>query len=443
MRKILIELRSSLWFVPSLLVLSCLVLALAMVQVDVAFADRLQPGGWLSFLKAGAAGARAMLESIASSMITIAGLAFSITIVTLSLASSQYTPRILRNFMRDRANQTVLGVFLGIYVYCLIVLRSITDGHDGSNFVPIVAVSVGLLLALVGIGFLIFFIHHIAASIQASSILDAITRETIVAVDRLFPQEIGEPAENVPAVVEGNEPTAWHAVPAPATGYIQSVEGETLFAFARERDLVVRLERAIGDFVSEGEAILSTSTELSPPENALAARLIVIGNFRTVDQDVDFGLRQIVDIALKALSPGINGTTTAVSCLNYMGAILSHLAQRPMASPYRAREGRVRIVAPAPRFGDFVAKALDEIRLCASNNVTIFLSMLELLARVARATDDPQRRAVLLLHAGLIATLADTSIPEPYDRARVNHLIRDVRDALGDHADLPLLSCGP
>ena len=140
-----------------------------LVQLDIAFAEPLRAQRWQPFLNAGAEGARGMLTAIASSMITVAGVAFSVTIVTLSLASTQYTPRILRNFMRDRANQYVLGVFVGIYAYCLIVLRTIR-GQDGAaeSFVPLLAVFFAVLLALLSIGCLIFFIHHVAASIQAS-----------------------------------------------------------------------------------------------------------------------------------------------------------------------------------------------------------------------------------------------------------------------------------
>lgn len=441
MRKLWIELRSSLWFVPAVLVLTAITLGFALVELDVIFADRLKPWGWMPFLKAGSAGARAMLEVIASSMITIAGLAFSITIVTLSLASTQYTPRILRNFMRDRANQTVLGVFVGIYAYCLIVLRTIRDGSEsGGGFVPLIAVSFGVLLALVGIGSLIFFIHHTAASIQASSILDAITKESLKTIDKLFPQDLGKPAENRSAAAAIVEEYEWHSVPARATGYIQSVDGDALWKFASHEDIVLRLECEIGEFVVQGEPMISSTRMLDEAAVNRLGALVVIGNFRTVDQDLSFGIRQIVDIALKALSPAVNGTTTAVACLEYLGAILSRLGQRPMPSPYRKGGDKLRVVVPAPKFSDYVAESLDEIRYCASNNVTIFLCMFSLLNRVARTTNDPARQAVLLKHACLIAELADVSIPVPYDRTRINVEIEGVRETLCAGEKLPVLS---
>ncbi len=150
LRKYWIELRSSLWFVPGLLVLAAVILAVGLVQLDIVFAHALAAKSWEPLLNAGSEGARGMLTAIASSMITVAGVAFSITIVTLSLASTQYTPRILRNFMRDRANQVVLGVFVAIYTYCLVVLRTIRGAaeKDGAGFVPLLAVAFGMFLAL-------------------------------------------------------------------------------------------------------------------------------------------------------------------------------------------------------------------------------------------------------------------------------------------------------
>lgn len=193
MRKLWIEVRSSLWFVPGLLVLTAIGLALGLVEVDLTFAQQLQAQRWQPLLNTGAEGARGMLTAIAGSMITVAGVVFSMTIVTLSLASTQYTPRILRNFMRDRANQIVLGIFVAIFAYCLIVLRTIRGGaeKDGAGFVPLLAVAFAMLLALLSIGCLIFFIHHVATSIQASSILSAIAQQTMRAIETLFPKELG------------------------------------------------------------------------------------------------------------------------------------------------------------------------------------------------------------------------------------------------------------
>ncbi|MDQ3622297.1 MAG: DUF2254 domain-containing protein [Verrucomicrobiota bacterium] len=441
MRKLWIQLRSSLWFIPTLLVLAAVVLAIGLIELDLALGDSLGWGKLRPFFGSSAEGARGMLTAIASSMITVAGVAFSVTIVTLSLASTQYTPRILRNFMRDRANQSVLGVFVGIHVYCLIVLRTIRAEQGGvPGFVPLLAVFCGILLALLSIGCLIFFIHHVAASIQASFILEVITRETLAAIDALYPRplEVATEPDNVAA-----EPRrgAWLPVAAPETGYIQNIDGEGLLAFAREHDLIVRMERGVGDFVVEDAPLISATRPLDAGAAAKARALFVIGDFRTVEQDAGFGIRQIVEIAMKALSPGVNDTSTAVSCLDYLSAILSRFAGRslePLAGDERAEQHRV--IAPAASFADYVAKSLDEIRLSASGNVSILLQMLCLIGRVASVTRDSQRTQVLIEHARIIAELADHSVRAPYDRGRINTELASVRDVLNAAEHLPLLT---
>ena len=241
------EMRSSFWFVPAVIVLGAVGLATVLIGVD-ATVDLPVVERWPLLFGAGAAGSRGLLTAVASSMITVAGVVFSITIVALSLTSSQYTSRVLRNFMRDRINQVVLGVFVGIFAYCLVVLRTIRGGDEGA-FVPSLAVLVGLILAFVGIGYLIYFIHHISRSIQASSIIAAAAQETIAAVDHLFPQGLGKDAdEDEDGDLAMSLPEqAWFAVPARKTGYIESINGDALLALARERRTVLRMERGIGE----------------------------------------------------------------------------------------------------------------------------------------------------------------------------------------------------
>ena len=186
------ELHSSFWFIPGLIVLVAVSLALGLVQIDDALLQRNGLyGRWPRLLGSGPGGARDLLGTVANSMIAVAGVVFSITIVALALASNQYTSRVLRNFMRDRINQSVLGVFVGIYAYCLVVLRTIRDTEE-VLFVPSVAVLVGLLLAFAGIAIFIYFIHHISLAIQAANILAEITEETLFAIDLQYPEDLGE-----------------------------------------------------------------------------------------------------------------------------------------------------------------------------------------------------------------------------------------------------------
>lgn len=433
------DLRASLWFVPGLMVAGSLVLAVALIEVD-GRVSREFLAEYPRLFGAGAEGSRGMLGAIAGSMITVAGVTFSITIVALSLASSQYTPRILRNFMSDRANQTVLGVFVGVFTYCLVVMRTVR-GSDEGTFVPSLSVAFAVVLAVVAIGFLIFFIHHTAASIQASSIIASAARETTAAIDRLFPDEMGRGADETAAETEEEELTAgaWQEVASDSTGYVQSVDDETLVGLATERETVVRMECDVGDFVVEGGPLASLALD-SPPDRETAARLagaFTISRFRTVEQDAAFGVRQIVDIALKALSPGINDTTTAVTCVDYLSAICARVAGRRAPGARRYHAGRLRVVARGATFEGLLDEAFDQIRESAEGNAAVILRLLRALGVVARRTANKHRLDHVAEHARRVRSLADRSIESEHDRARIKEAAAELEATLGSRGKRP------
>jgi uncharacterized membrane protein len=426
------EIRSSFWFVPAVIVLGAVGLATTLIAIDVTvelpFVDK-----WPLLFGSGTAGARGLLTTVAGSMITVAGVVFSITIVALALTSSQYTSRVLRNFMRDRINQGVLGVFVGIFAYCLVVLRVIRGGDEGT-FLPALAVQAGLILAFVGIAFLIFFIHHISVSIQASNIVAEVTRETIAAVDQLFPQQLSEYSDEdtdkdlVPFLTK----QVWSACPARETGYIESIDTDALLVLARVNGTIVRMERGIGEFVVEGLPLISIA-DLAVVDESMGEALntaYVISDHRTVQQDVGFGIRQLVDIALKALSPGINDTTTAVTCVDYLTAIFVRLADRRIAMSHRLDQGELRVIARGTSFESLLAEAFDEIRQNAKGNVAVLLRMLDTLQTIASLTASPHRRRAIREQVQWIAELAERTIDSPYDREKFESRLARVREAL-------------
>ena len=426
------QIRASFWFIPAVLVLEAVVLALVLVTLD-ATVDLHVVERWPLVFGAGAGGARGLLTAVASSMITVAGLVFSITLVALSLASSQYTSRVISNFMRDRVNQTVLGVFVGIFAYCLVVLRTIREGNE-ITFVPSLAVIVGLILAFVGIAFLIYFIHHISVSIQASTIIAETAAETITAVDHQFPDQL-EQDENESADSDLSASLAnqsWSAVPARKSGYLVTVDMAGLVHIAREHGRIVRMERGVGEFVVE-ETPLVSMLGRQVPDDLLTERLnavYVISNQRTVEQDAAFGIRQLVDIAMKALSPGVNDTTTAVICVDYLTAILARLATRRIGNAHRLDQLELRVIARGMRFEDVLAEAFDQIRQNASGNVAILSRLLSAMQTIASQTTNPARRRVVLEKVQWIAELAERTIESPYDRERFDKRLVRVRQEL-------------
>lgn len=427
------NLQASFWFVPSLLVAGSIVLAAALIEADFTGSKQWLTD-WPRLFGAGAAGARGMLSTIAGSMMTVVGVTFSMTLMTLVLASGQYTSRILRNFMRDRVTQVVLGIFAGIFTYCLIVLRTIRAGDEG-GFVPSLAVAVGVLLAIGGIGVLIFFIHHIASSIQASIIIASVADETMAAVDRLFPGKLGEePVDDDADRARLDQPGRnWQTVPVVASGYIQGVDNAALLCLARDHKTLLRMERGIGEFVVQGTTLASLALE-GPPAGGLVAELQAafrINRHRTVEQDASFGIGQIVDMALRALSPGINDTTTAAMCVDYLTAILARLASRSIPSSYRYEAGELRVITIGPTFARLVAESFDQIRESARGNVSIMLRMLVALGTIAELTANPARRRTLTEQMECIAELAARTIAAPYDRARFASQLAGMRVALG------------
>ena len=226
---------------PAVMVLSSILLALALIEIDGRI-DYDFKEDYPRIFGAGSDGSRLMLSAIASSMITVAGLAFSLTIVTMAQTSTQYTSRVLRNFMRDRRNQFVLGYFVSVFAYCLVVLRTVRGGDEG-RFIPSLAIIFGMALAIASVGVLIFFIHHIATSIQASVIIKTAAEETIAAAKKLFPKELGQEAgkeekEKLAADVKNAD---WRAITASRNGYIQNIDAAGLIDFAEKYDCTVRM----------------------------------------------------------------------------------------------------------------------------------------------------------------------------------------------------------
>ena len=411
----------SLWFVPTVIVSLMTLVAVGLVELEGVFDREQLMQRFPRLFGAGADASRGLLSAIASSMITVAGVSFSITVVALALASSQYTSRIVGNLMRDRANQTVLGVFLGIFAYCLVVLRTVRSGDEGL-FVPSLAVLVGLLLAFVAVAFLIFFIHHVAASIQASSIIASTAGETLQAIDHLFPAPLGEEVEPAtePVAVQVDAIREWFPLPSPRTGYVQAVGGERLFDVAKTEEVILRLERGIGEFVIAGSPLVSSSVALSEDKQHEIAAAFALGKQRTLQQDAAYGIRQIVDVALKALSPGINDTTTAVNCIDYLGALMARLVERRLEEPYRSDGSELRLIARGPSFSDLLGLSFDQIRQSAPGNVAIAIRLLQVLTELGARTRVRERREAIEAQAQLIAEAAESQIPAFYDRRQVH-----------------------
>jgi uncharacterized membrane protein len=426
-------LRASFWFVPSLLVLGGILLAIGLIEADTAagedWLDR-----WPRLFGAQAEGARSMVATIATAMMSVVGVTFSVTLVALALASSQFSSRVLRNFMSSHITQFALGTFAGTFTYCLIVLRTIRGG-EADSFVPSLAVFFAFALAILCIAVLILFIHHIATSIQAANIIASVTQETLDAIERMFPAETGHEEHDASDVPAGPAPTpqTWQPIAATRSGYVQTVDIEALLRLATDHELVVRMERCTGEFVLENTALVSVAG------NAQAGRDVVsdlcgafsINHQRTIDQDPSFGVRQLVDVALKALSPGINDPTTAETCVHFLTSILARLAPRKMPPRRRYCEGALRLIVRGPGFEELLFEAFHQLRGSAAGNPVIIRSLIDALQSLTGMTVDPHRRRALRDHASWLAELVERTIEAPHERAALERCFANLHAALG------------
>jgi len=423
MLKFVTDLRSSFWFIPALMVAVAAALAVLAVELD-AMVGNEALAHYPRLFGARAEGARQLLATIAGSTITVAGVVFSITIVALSLAASQYSPRVLRGFMRDRANQLVLGVFVGVYVYCLIVLRTIRGGEEA--FVPGISVLIALILGLTGIGFLIFFIHHIARSIQVSEIAARISAETIevVRVQRL------ERLKHEGSAAEAATPdyAVWRVVRSSHTGYIQRFDIDRLRAFARERNCVLRMNRSTGDFIVQGEALLMmTGDEPGEAEASTLNGAYAINTYRDIGQDPAFGVHQLVDIALKALSPGVNDTATARNSLDYLTSILIAFAEHPVDEERSlVEDGQLRLIVKDRSLAFYIESTFDPLRRYALDDVDMMLHTLQALERVARAVPT---KACHVPIAKQLAAIAEGIASAQYVRTDMTRVVEQMERA--------------
>lgn len=414
---------TSFWFVPTLMVCFAIGLSVVMVEVDQA-ADG-SPGALAWTYARGPEGARATLETIAGSMITVAGVVFSITVVALQLASSQFGPRLLYNFRRDTTNQVVLGTFIATFVYCLLVLRTIQGGEDDTS-VRTLSVTVGIGLALASLAVLIYFIHHIAGLVQAENVVAAVGAELERAIERLFPIK-AEPRRRDPPTGDDSDHanrfgSAACTIKAPDAGYLQLLDMETLLELATRHDLLLKLEYRPGQFIVQGADIIRVwpRPKVDPALGESIAETFTVGAQRTLTQDVEFPVEQLVEISLRALSPGINDPFTAVRCLDQLSAALCRLAQRDMPSPYvRDRAGELRIITHPVTFAGIVDAAFNQIRQAARTNAAVTIRLLETIEMVIAQVRDKCVHDALLRQAAMTVRGSGEGLPEQWDRDAV------------------------
>jgi uncharacterized membrane protein len=428
----------SFWFLPALMVISTFWLASGMLALDQSQLFGFGPdqtGIWL--YNGGAAQASSVLSTIAASMMTITGVVFSMTLVAMTLASSQFGPRLLRNFMGDTSNQVVLGTFLATFLYCLLILANIRRGVEG-QFVPQISITAAMLFSIIDIGVLIYFIHHVSVSIQADAIVARIGYEMVAAIERLVPaqpKQDGSTNSGDTQTEQQNqpEPRKRCEVAALMDGYLQYIDSDSLRRLATDEDLELHVQHRTGQFITKGSIVVQVYNR-AEQEPELAKRIcsdFSLGFQPVAAQDVAFCIRQLVEVAVRSLSPGINDPFTAVLCVDRLGSGLRRLLSRQMpGTHFYDDEQTLRLVLQSIDFAGLLDEAFDQIRQNMRGSTAVAIRMLETLEMLAAAARRPDQREALRRHAEMIFRVASADVPEQADRDRVEQRYHSVLRAL-------------
>ena len=416
------EVRNSYWLLPALMVLGAIGLAIAMSYVDVILPQvPHDQAGWVTDLRAGAA--RTILSTLAGSMATIVGIVFSITIVALQLASSQFGPHVLRSFLHDRGSQASLGALLGSFTYSLLMI-AVVRGRGG--FVPYASTYTGILIGLLAIGMLIYFINHIAKMIRVESVIAALADQVTRATEQVFPNRLGEDEqaerEAAPTLPDCFASSAREIVAADS-GYIRRLDDSTLIHMAQQHDLLIRLDVRPGDFIVPG-ALLMAAAPAERVDAATGQRLreaVLLGYQRTPEQDLGFALQHLEEVAIRALSSAINAPFSAIPAIDQIGAGLSWLAARRMPSPYRRdADGKLRILVMRPaNLADIVRETLGPIASTARAQAGIMVHLIEVALLVANRTAAETDRVALEAFAAALVEEALAAAGSERERAMI------------------------
>ncbi|MFD1216082.1 DUF2254 domain-containing protein [Microbulbifer celer] len=428
------RLRGSFWLVPAVMMLAALVLAQGLQSLDARLAIESIPGlGWLSLREPDSA--RALLSTIAGSTITVAGTVFSITTVALTLAASQFGPHLVRNFIRDRGTQASLGIFLSTFVYALMVMRGIDNGENNGRNLSL-AVTAAVALALLCMAYLIYFIHNVAQSIQVDNITYHINREFRDALESLYPtEESRDPLKSRREINALSLGDNCHCVMTRSSGYVQRIDREKLTQWATDNDCCIVLLCHPGTFLNHW----SCMARIFEPPRALdsddiadaIASAITVGSQPTAEQDIVFSIRQLAQIAVRALSPGVNDPFTAYACMDRLIDGIGIILQRPqLPNCFHDRDSRLRLVTSELDFADVLSAALDEIREYGRDSSVVTRHLLKQLTELAEICDRREDQRALKHLLERVSEDCENCIEDRFDIATIQRHITRARNKL-------------
>ena len=411
--------QSSFWFLPIIIIFAALGMAFGLLQIDSKYSYMPESGFLVFILSGGAESARTVLSTIAGAMLGMATTVFSITLVVLTLASSQFGSRLLRNFMYDRLNQVVLGTFISTFVYCLVILKAVHSESD-LKFVPNFSILFAELLTLGNIILLIVFIHHTSVSIQADKVISDISDQLHKDVQKHFSfnqqNKAIDEGENFDK--EKSKYLFRKSVMNIKSGYMQTLDYATVTDIASENDLLIEFHNRPGDFLVEGIELILINCK-DDVEEAIIKKIrnaFIIGKIRSPAQDIEFAIHQLVEVASRALSPGVNDPYTALTCIDQLTVTLSHLVQVNFPGNYRYdKKDRLRLKIKVLTLDGAMNAAFNQIRQYGQASPTILIRMMERLHAIYSLAKQEEQQSVVLKHAKMVLAAGKENIIEEND----------------------------
>jgi uncharacterized membrane protein len=419
-------LRTNLWLVPALGVIAAVILFLITYTLDkAAYNGDFRVPAWA--ISGSPDVARTVLAAIAAAIITVVGVVFSIIIVALTLTSTQFGPRMLRTFIRDRGTQLTLGIYVGTFVYTVVTLGSVGQGDRGA-FVPHISVTVTLVLMLADVAVLVYFLHHIAVQIQLPQVIAGIAGDLQDAIELQAGDESSSADAELASVLIANMQGQGGVLAAPRSGYLQYIEHETLVSVAAEVDAVIHVLFRPGHFIVQGQqyaAVWPASAAGRVADKLAGAH--VTGPYRTLAQDVSFGMDQLVEICIRALSAAVNDTFTALTCIDWIGDSLCKVTGKWLPTRvYRDAREAVRVIATETTWERLVQRAFEKVRQASPAMPAVLIRQLDALAKIMERTTTAADRRVLLDQAEMIERLSERTVDEPADRADISRAYAEV-----------------
>jgi uncharacterized membrane protein len=428
------KLRSTYWFLPLVMTACAAILAIALFKIDGAIPDSFFQNQWF-ILQGDKVAARTLLGSVATTLLGVMGIVFSVTLVPLTISASQFGGTVMRTFARDVPTQIVLGTYSSTIIYCLLLTLRVSFGAPDAS-IPQLSATFGMLLFILCLGLLIYFISHVADLIRVTRVITIIRKELIYTIqhDFLLPEQVNKAQharnneKRITILEKGQK------IPANKTGYIIAFDFEELICYAYKIDCVIYVKNIAGDFVTVGDALYLVWPPNKHDRDILTEELnkaCIVGEARTMVQDVRFGLNQIVQIASRALSPGVNDPVTPLLCIDSLTSSLCLIAERDIPNGYYYdNENQLRLINEPVSFKLLVEAAFSHIRQYGRGTTEVLIRLLEAMKAISFRVRNEADRSVLLQQAQLIEIESRDSLPSEYDRQRVELTYNETINAI-------------